>query len=176
MGKPVPSSRLRVCWPLRTREFGYFVFPFPWCLTGSEEGPQQSCIHGRRRPELAASRQEGELFPAGVLRHFLPKTKKNGLDLLEDGLDVPKDGVDTLVGGQIQWQEPKDGPSQSLTALVSGEEKQLGLPSHFFRAFGESWSGQSPPLHTCSPDPGFLELSCVTQTPSCSRCRVTAQT
>lgn len=101
VGKPFPSSHLRACWPLRTREFGSFVFPFPWCLTGSEESPQQSCIHGRS-PELAAPRQEGELFPAGVLRHFLPKTTENGLDLLKDGLDVPKDGVDTLVDGQIQ--------------------------------------------------------------------------
>lgn len=57
--------------------------------------------HGRS-PELPVSRQEGKLFPADVLRYFLPKTKKNGLDLLEGGLDMPRVGVDTLVVGQIQ--------------------------------------------------------------------------
>lgn len=57
--------------------------------------------HGRS-PELAVSRQEGKLFPAGVLRHFLPKTKKNGLGLPEDGLDRPRDGADPLMDGQTQ--------------------------------------------------------------------------
>lgn len=38
-----------------------------------------------RSPEVAVSGQEGKLFPAAVLRYFLPKTKENGLGLLKDG-------------------------------------------------------------------------------------------
>lgn len=80
---------------------GVLYFHSPGASQRVKRALSNPAIHGRS-PELAAPRQEGELFPAGVLRHFLPKTTENGLDLLEDGLDVPKDGVDTLVDGQIQ--------------------------------------------------------------------------
>lgn len=67
--------------------------------SGASQGTKRA--HGRS-PELAVSRQEGKLFPASVLRYFIPKTKKNGFGLFEDGLNVPRDGVDPVTGGQ-RW-------------------------------------------------------------------------
>ena len=44
--------------------------------------------------------------------------------------------------------------------LVGREEKQLGGLSALLRAFGGTWWDQYHLLHTCSTDPGLLEVSC----------------
>lgn len=128
-GKSRPQQPSEVCGPLRTGEFGYFVFPFLWCLTGNEEGPW-------KEPWTRYVQAGREALPCWCPEVFSSKDKKNGSGLLEDGLAVPRDGADALLGGQIQWQEAKDGPSQSTSALGSGEEQHLGLLSTSLGAFG----------------------------------------
>lgn len=100
---------------------------------GASQGMRRA--HGRG-PELTVSRQEGKLFPADVLRYFLPKTKKNGLGLLEDGLDMPRDGVDTLVGVRSSDGMSVMGPHRAPVHCSVGRRREAArASSHLFRGF-----------------------------------------
>lgn len=106
--------------------------------------------HGRG-PELTVSRQEGKLFPADVLRYFLPKTKKNGLGLLEDGLDMPRDGVDTLLGVRSSYRMPVMGPHRAPVHWSVGRRREAArASSHLFRGLLERPGQVSPIFCMCA--------------------------
>lgn len=166
-GKSRPQQPSEVCGPLRTGEFGYFVFPFLWCLTGNEEGPW-------KEPWTCCVQAGREALPCWCPEVFSSKDKKNGLGLLEDGLAVPEMGqmhslgADPVTGGQ-RWTLTE----HQCTGQWGGTAPWAS--SLLFRGFWIDLWGQAHLLHVCTPDPGFLELSCVIQTLSCCCSHVTAQ-